>query len=136
MIREYNPKEDYEAVAELWRRCFSGTLRPIDSEAHLRRVSGHAPQLFLVYEEGGEIVGSVFAGYDGRQATVHRLGVLPEHRGKGMGKALMNELMARLEKMAPIEVITHADPEGHVVRLYEDMGLKRGTSFYMKKKLY
>jgi ribosomal protein S18 acetylase RimI-like enzyme len=85
MMREYQD-EDYGGVAEVWRKCFSGTPRPIDSkEVISRMVKRCSPTgLFLVEERDGKIIGTVFAGYDGRQATIHRLAVLPEYREKGI----------------------------------------------------
>jgi ribosomal protein S18 acetylase RimI-like enzyme len=133
-IREYSDK-DYEQVATVWRQCFSGTLRPIDSKEAMHRLVGHGG-IFLVAEDGGKLVGTVFAGYDGRQATVHRLAVLPERQRKGIGRALMGELLSRLAKLKPIEVLAHADPEEHVVRIYEGYGFKHTDSVYMKRKVY
>ena len=135
MIREYT-KTDYEEVARLWKKCFSGTLRPIDSKEVMNRLVQHSPGFFLVAEETGKVIGSVFAGYDGRQATVHRLSVLPEHQRRGIGTTLMQELMDRLEKVKPLEVLTHADPDPHVLKIYESRGFSYSDSRYMKKKIY
>ena len=135
MIRSYSD-DDYDGVAGVWRQCFSGKLRPIDSKEHLHGLVERGPGLFLVAEENGEIIGSVFAGYDGRQATIHRLSVLPEYRRKGIGGELMAELMKRLEAMRPIEVLAHADPEPYVIEIYDKLGLKKSDAVYMKKKVY
>ncbi|MCK4265800.1 MAG: GNAT family N-acetyltransferase, partial [Thermoplasmata archaeon] len=88
---------DYKAITRIWKQCFSIKLRPVDSKDILNRLVEHSPGLFLVAEYDNRIVGTVFAGHDGRQATIHRLAVLPEHQQKGIGKALMTDLLKRLE---------------------------------------
>lgn len=134
-VREYTDK-DYEKVAEVWKQCFSIKLRPIDSVDVYNRLIQHSPGLFLVAECDGRIVGTVFAGYDGRQATIHRLAVLPEYQQKGIGKALMNELLKRLESLKPVEIICHVVPEEHIIDIFESFGFEESKTKYMKRKIY
>ncbi len=85
-IREY-VDPDYPEVAQIWKRCFSKKMRPIDSRKILRRVIKHAPGLFLVAEDKGKLVGTVMATYDGRQVAIHRMAVLPEKQKKELEKS-------------------------------------------------
>lgn len=135
IIREYRDG-DYEQVARVWKACFSGKLRPIDSKATIRRVIKRAPSMFLVADEKGKIVGTVYATYDGRQAIIHRLAVLPKEQRKGIGRELLKELLPRIRKLRPIEIITHANPEEHVIKLYSEVGMKKVNAIYMKRKVY
>jgi ribosomal protein S18 acetylase RimI-like enzyme len=88
-----------------------------------------------VAESKGRIIGSVFAGYDGRQATIHRLAVLPEFQKRGAGKYLMNELLKRLESLKPIEVITHVRPEEYIIQIFESFDFEHCGTKMMKKKM-
>lgn len=133
-ICEYSDS-DYEQVAEIWKECFSG-LRPIDSPEVLSQLNQHSPGLFLVAKKEDKIIGTIFAGYDGRQATIHRLAVLPAHQKKGIGNALMTELLNRIENLKPVEILTHANPDEHVIHIFESFGFQLASTKYMKKKVY
>lgn len=49
------------------------------------------PELFLVGEEGGRIVASVMAGYEGHRGWLNYLAVDPAHQRRGQGRALLAE---------------------------------------------
>jgi len=133
-IREYT-SSDYKAVTNIWKQCFSIKLRLIDSKEILNRLIQHSPGLFLIAESDDKIVGTVFAGYDGRQATIHRLAVLPEYQQKGIGKSLLAELLRRLELLKPIEVITHAMPDEHVIDIFESFDFVHCETKHLRKKI-
>jgi len=101
----------------------------------LNRLVEHSPGLFLVAEYDNRIVGTVFAGYDGRQATIHRLAVLPEYQQKGIGKALMTELLKRLELLKPIEIIAHAMPDKHIIDIFESFDFVHCNTKHLRKKI-
>lgn len=50
----------------------------------------------LIAEEGGRIVGSVIAGFDGWRGNIYRLAVHPDQRRKGLGRRLVAEAERRL----------------------------------------
>ena len=49
------------------------------------------PDFFLGVFEDSCLVGAVMAGCDGRKGWLNRLAVDPEHRGRGIAKALIDE---------------------------------------------
>ena len=53
---------------------------------------------FLVAVNGGELVGSVMAGYDGHRGWVNYLAVLPRMRLGGVGRALMAAVEVHLRE--------------------------------------
>lgn len=88
---------DYEAAYALWRRAGLGIhLRPSDTREEIAKKLTRDPDLFLVAEVGGVIVGTVLGGWDGRRGLVYHLAVDPAHRRQGIGQALMEELERRL----------------------------------------
>lgn len=95
-IRPFH-RSDTETVVDLWRSA--DLLRPWnDPHRDIERKLAVMPELFLVAEAEGAVVGSVMAGYDGHRGWLYYLATSPEHRGKGIGRALVaraeNELLA------------------------------------------
>jgi ribosomal protein S18 acetylase RimI-like enzyme len=88
-IRPFHPADE-AAVVALWDRC--GLTRPWnDPRTDIRRKLAVRPDLFLVAELDGAVVGTVMAGYDGHRGWVNYLGVDPACRRRGVGRALMAE---------------------------------------------
>ena len=69
-----------------------------------REIEGSC-SIFLAAEEDGRLVGTVLGTHDGRKGWVNRLAVLPSYRRRGIGRALVAELEARLLR-AGIEIVT------------------------------
>jgi tRNA (guanine37-N1)-methyltransferase len=57
---------------------------------------GRDRDLFIVAAEGRRIVGAAVAGWDGHEGRLYALFVVPERRRRGLGRALIRELEARL----------------------------------------
>lgn len=95
--------EDYDEVRALWEE--SGLeIRPGDSEKEIRSKISRDPDLFLVAEEGGRIVGTVMGAWDGRRGWLYHLGVLPSHQRKGVASALVGEAEARMKAKGVLKV--------------------------------
>ena len=89
--------EDYSAVFELWKKAGLVT-RPGDDLSDIKLKLERDPDLFLLAEEHGEIVGSIMGAWDGRRGWIYHLAVRPDRQRKGIGKALVAELEYRLRK--------------------------------------
>ncbi|MGK9149046.1 GNAT family acetyltransferase [Plantibacter flavus] len=88
-IRSYAPS-DAEAVIALWQEA--GLTRPWNDPAKdIERKASTQPELFLVGEDAGVVVGTAMVGYDGHRGWVHYLAVAPSQQGGGLGRALMAE---------------------------------------------
>ena len=87
--------DDTEPVVALWERC--GLVRPWnDPRKDIERKLRVQPELFLVAEGGGAVIGSAMAGYDGHRGWVYYLAVEPTLRRGGIGRALMADVEVRL----------------------------------------
>jgi ribosomal protein S18 acetylase RimI-like enzyme len=90
--------EDFDAVLALWRRTEGVGLNESDTRpaiaAYLRRNRG----LSFVAEIEGRIIGAVLCGHDGRRGYLHHLAVSKRHRGRGIGRQLVNACLAKLRK--------------------------------------
>lgn len=90
---------DYDAVYDLWVHTPGMGLNSIDdSEPGIRKYLERNPSTSFVAMEEGRIAGAILAGHDGRRGYICHTAVLPEFRGKGIGRALTEHAMDALEK--------------------------------------
>lgn len=81
---------DEEAVIALWGRC--DLVRPWnDPRKDIRRKLKVRPEMFLVGVSEGNIVACVMAGYEGHRGWLNYLAVDPEHRRRGLARAIVAE---------------------------------------------
>ena len=101
-IREFS-MEDFAAVSRLWRRCGFET-RPGDGKEELRRKLERDSDLFLVAEEGSEIVGSVIGAWDGRRGWMYHLAVDPGFRRKHTATKMLRDVERRMKEKGVLKV--------------------------------
>lgn len=81
------------------------------------------PELFLVAEVNGVIVGSVVGGFDGRRGLIYHLAVDSPFRLQGIGLLLMKEVETRLRAKGCLKsylLVTVDNPE--VEEYYKQRG--------------
>jgi ribosomal protein S18 acetylase RimI-like enzyme len=117
-IREFCFPEDYEAVFKLWRSIEKGVrIGRSDVPTEIEKKLSRDPDLFLVAEADGVMVGSVIGGYDGRRGLVYHLAVASAYRGRGVGSQLMDELEERLRAKGCLKcylLVTTDNPEAEM----------------------
>jgi ribosomal protein S18 acetylase RimI-like enzyme len=86
---------DIEAVLRLWAGSGAEPTHTDDAPS-VQAVIDHGGSALLVAEDGGELVGSVIAAWDGWRGSVYRLAVAPDHRRSGLGRRLVDEAEAHL----------------------------------------
>lgn len=95
-IREF-VLDDYDRVLTLWQSAGPGIgIGRSDTREEIAKKLRHDPDLFLVAEDVGKIVGTVIGGYDGRRGLIYHLAVEHAYRGRGIAKLLMDEIEQRL----------------------------------------
>ncbi|MEU4797702.1 GNAT family N-acetyltransferase [Streptomyces sp. NPDC023327] len=80
--------EDLDAVLAFWKVAAEGTSISDDSTG-VERLVARDPEALILAERGGELAGTVIAGFDGWRCHLYRLAVHPEHRRQGVGSALL-----------------------------------------------
>lgn len=128
-------QDDFEEIITLWQRC--DLLRPWnDPEMDIERKLNHDPDLFLVAEVGGEVVGSVMGGYDGHRGSGYYLGVHPDYRGRGIANALINRLEKKLiaRGCPKIQLMVREDHDT-VIEMYEKLGYEIQSVTNLGKRL-
>ncbi|MCX6094487.1 MAG: GNAT family N-acetyltransferase [Candidatus Bipolaricaulota bacterium] len=119
--------EDYDAVIALWIEAGL----PVRAEGRDRRESVAREiednrALFLVAEEEGRIAGVVFGTHDGRKGWINRLAVAPDCRRRGLAKALVGEVEARLRQLGIVIVACLIEEENEISQAaFVGLGYKR-----------
>jgi ribosomal protein S18 acetylase RimI-like enzyme len=86
---------DIEAVLRLWEG--SGTHPTItDDTAGVAMLLAHAPGALLVALDGGAVVGSVIAAWNGWRGGIYRIAVAPSYRRLGVARMLLAAAAERL----------------------------------------
>lgn len=91
---------DYDAVYALWLSCRGMGLNNLDdSREGIERFLKRNPDTCFVAEDGGNTVGVIIAGNDGRRGYIYHTAVDPEFRRKGIAKALVNAALNALRDL-------------------------------------
>ena len=90
---------DYDKVYALWLSCKGMGLNNLDdSREGIERFLKRNPDTCFVAEDG-EVVGVIIAGNDGRRGYIYHTAVSPDHRRKGIAKALVNAALNALREL-------------------------------------
>ena len=121
ILREFQISLDFDQVLCLWKNAGLGIhLRRSDEKEEIKKKLLRDPDLFLVAESGGRIIGTVMGGFDGRRGMVYHLAIEHSFRRMGIGNALMSELESRMMKKGCIRMyllVTHDNVDA--IRFYE-----------------
>jgi len=89
--------EHFVGVKTLWEEAFPDDPPWNVAEIAIPAKLAVQPDLFLVALDGGQVVGSIMAGYDGHRGWLYAVAVLNSHRRRGVGAALVHGAEGRLQ---------------------------------------
>ena len=118
-----------------WRAA--GLTLHLSDDAHsIQQKLDRDPELFIVGEVDGQVVGAVLGCYDGRRGWVNHLAVAPRRQRNGLGTMLMAELKARFRAIGCVKVNLLIKPDNNgVQRFYDGIGYIRDELVFMEKTL-
>jgi ribosomal protein S18 acetylase RimI-like enzyme len=126
-IRSFRFPDDLQAVLELWSTAGPGVhIGRSDTPEEIQRKLARDPDLFIVAELSGFLVGAVLGGFDGRRGLVYHLAVSSTYRRQGLGEALMQAVEAQLRVKGCLRyyLLVTQDNEA-AIDFYEQRGHER-----------
>ncbi len=126
---------DIDAGVALWHRC--GLTRPWnDPQRDIERKMSTQPELFLVAVQDEALVGSAMVGFDGHRGWVYYLVVSPQHRGRGIGRALMHQAEQLLvERGCPKINLLIRSSNAEVIAFYRKLGYTQDDVVSLGRRL-
>jgi ribosomal protein S18 acetylase RimI-like enzyme len=123
-IRQFRFPQDVDAARVLWENSAPGVhLGRSDEPGEIARKLQRDPDLFLVAESDGHLIGTVIGGYDGRRGMVYHLAVHQAFQGLGIGGALMEEVERLLTLKGCMKAYLMVTPENlQVIDFYNHRG--------------
>lgn len=111
--------EDLSTVAMIEKECFP---RPWSEEALYQDYSQNPSSLFYVVESGDEVVGHVGVWNKNDHVHITTLAISPDHRRKGLGKALLKAVRARYKNRDLTLEVRQSNTVAQ--KFYRDAGFK------------
>lgn len=130
-------QEDIHEMTRVW--VSSGLpYRPKgrDSIEALRTQLDRDPDLFIGAFEGSKMIGVIIGTDDGRKGWINRLAVLPDHRRKGVAKALVKACEGALRKRGRGVIALHIEGRNEASeRLFLGLGYADASyiRYYVKR---
>ena len=94
-IREIHP-DDYPEMIRLWENTPGMGISEADSESGIRNYLLRNPGFSYCYKEDDRIVATSLCGHDGRRGYIYHTAVLPQYRGRGIGRMLVERNLMQL----------------------------------------
>jgi ribosomal protein S18 acetylase RimI-like enzyme len=134
-IRLYKTADE-PAVVKLWREVFPDDPPHHDPVACIHLKVAEQPELFFVATRGGDVVGTIMAGFDGHRGWIYRVAVSPRHQRQGIGTALMRRAETELIALkAPKINLQVRATNGQVAAFYEQLGYVVEERISMGKRI-
>ena len=121
-------EDDLPLMAEIINRSYTDLSVTVEQLQGYRNTPAFVPELWIIIQDAAlsEIVGCGIADVDpeAREGIMEWIQVLPEHRGRGAGQFIVNELLRRMQGRADFATVS-----GKVNNATNPEGLYRGCGF-------
>lgn len=97
IIQEMVP-DDYREVYKLWENTPGVGLSNADTYENICRFLQRNKGLSHVCRHKGKIIGTILCGHDGRRGYIYHVAVIPEYRGIGIGRRLVEKSLEKLRE--------------------------------------
>jgi ribosomal protein S18 acetylase RimI-like enzyme len=121
---------DYQKLIQFWKANYF--IRGIDSLKYFKLFLEKNPNLSILAEKNGEIIGTVLGSFDGRRGYIQKLVVHKDFRGKGIGKELIKRVTKKLQKAGALYIPISCKEKN--IPFYTKSGFKKTGKTTMSKE--
>ena len=126
----------FGAVETLWEQVFPDDPDWNKAAATIPAILQERPDLFLLALQDETVVGATVAGYDGHRGWLYSAAVLADHRGRGIGTALVKEAESRLRALGCVKINLQVRRlNSGAAAFYEKLGYRPEDRISMGKRL-
>lgn len=135
-IRPFHDSDEVAVIA-LWSEVLPDNAPHNDPATSIRKKLAVGRDLFFVAERDGKLVGTVMGGYDGHRGWIYSVATDPNHRRKGIGRALLRRLEADFAERGCLKVnLQVRSTNAEVIAFYQKLGYAVEERVSMGKRLY
>lgn len=113
--------DDYQNLISFWKSHYF--VNEMDNLERFKLFLKKNPNLSLIADDKGKIVGTALGSFDGRRGYIQKLVVHRDFRKTGIGKALIDEILIRFNKLDILYVPINCDVEN--IGFYKKCGFKK-----------
>ena len=118
---------DTDEIVEILKLNNQYGFQEVDGPEAMKKVKACSAAVFLVCEVDGKVAGVVRGNYDGSRAIIHQLSVHSAYQRRGIGTALVKEIVKRFEQMgAPTVSATVTDES---LAFWQKIGFRKTKAF-------
>lgn len=134
-VRPYS-EEDRQEVVSIWETTFANDPPWNEPNLVIDTKLLVQPDLFIVYELEGTVVGTVIAGFDGFRGWIHHVAVEPKCQGLGISRKLIEAAESGLRKLGCRKINLQVRAENTLAaKKYRKMGFREEQRISMGKLL-
>lgn len=126
LIRDFR-LDDTDAIVAILKLNNQYGFPEVDGPEAMKRVKSCSAAIFLVYEMDGKVVGSIRGNYDGSRAIIHELSVQPAYQKRGIGTALVKEIVKRFQENGAPTVSATVTEES--LGFWQKIGFRKTRAF-------
>ncbi len=137
MVVQITPFTDryLDQVLALWQQ--TGLTVPHNNpQLDIARKMAHSPELFLVAQSSGIVLGTLMCGYDGHRGWLNYLAVDPGYQRQGVARDLVDAAIERLQTLGCAKVnLQVRDGNSSAVAFYKDIGFNQDQVISLGRRL-
>ena len=123
-------------VVNLWKRVFGYPDQRNEPSLVIDKKVEASDGLFLVALDGGHVVGTVMAGYDGHRGWIYSMAVEPRRRRQGIGSMLLERAEGELRALGCVKInLQIFGSNESVAEFYRRNGYRVGDRTSMGKEI-
>ena len=137
LYRVYASTREDELAQVAWDEDQKAAFLRMQFDAQYSYYAEHYPNAqFQVILLNGEPIGRLYLERRAREIRIVDIALLPEYRNRGIGSALLHEILAEGQR-AGLPVTIHVECFNPALRLYERLGFRKledkGVYYFMEK---